>query len=148
MRISAEWDNGPAQNWLAEWRNVVPERRRELVRQLTAFALQGVVQANPVETGRSRAAWVAAGEQLGCMPQGAWQGTDAAAMGEGAARGRGPAQETADVSEMELANGVSYVPILEYGSSKMSPRAMVRQTLQQTGQQSVSIAEAVLLRGE
>jgi len=148
MKLDIEWETGPAQEWLRDWKGQLRERRRELVRRLSNQTLQGVVQANPVETGRSRAAWVAAGEQLEMQAPGGWQGNDAEAMRSGAAQGQGAERETEFSTEISLSNSVAYVPILEYGSAQMNPRAMGRRTLQQTQQECQRIAQAVLLQGE
>lgn len=93
--------------------------------------MTGVVQSTPVETGRARAGWVSAAEQSQLTVSGGGQGNDAGAMQEGWEAGRGQVEQQETVVKYELENRVLYVPILEYGSRKMSARSIVRQTLQQ-----------------
>ena len=116
-------------------------RLERLVRQRLAAARNAVVQqaaervladtifANPVDTARSRAAWVAALEQLGGTPPAQWRGESPTAEAEGRALGTGTRQEDRDTTEIRATNDVEYVPFLEYGTRQMAPVGMVRRSL-------------------
>src|SRR5688500_6052979 len=64
MRISVQIDGGDLRRLrdLAEYR--VPDARRRMVERGMEATLESTIQLNPVETGRSRAAWKAALDQL------------------------------------------------------------------------------------
>jgi hypothetical protein len=105
----------------------VPDARRRMVERGMEAALESTIQLNPVETGRSRAAWKAALDQL----RGDNGGLSGASgpVAEGTARGslRHEHQET--TTTVSAMNAVSYVPFLEYGTSRMTPFQMVRRSL-------------------
>jgi hypothetical protein len=111
----------------------LPESRRDLVEDAMREALSQVVRLNPVETGRSRAAWAAALEQFG--------GGSVAAPGvasgiaEGARLGSAERAEQESITEAAATNAVRYVKYLEYGTSKMAAFAMVRRALAGVQQQ-------------
>lgn len=98
----------------------IPEARQHMVNQLAADVLDHTAQENPVDSGRSRAGWLAAAEQLPGS-----QVSGAGATGEGTLR-LNHDQTTTSVSAI---NQVPYVTYLEYGTSKMAPFAMLRRTL-------------------
>ena len=110
-------------------RKQLPNRRRTAVEQTARDALTDTIRLNPVDTARSRAAWVAALEQLGGTPPAGWQGE--APVGEVTAGGEGHAEsrQDRDTSLVTATNSVPYIPFLEYGTSRMSPFAMVRRSL-------------------
>jgi hypothetical protein len=115
----------------------LPESRRDLVADAMRAALAHVVRLNPVETGRSRAAWTAALEQFGggspAGPGGS-QGT-ASAIAEGRRLGSVERVEQESMTEAAASNAVRYVKYLEYGTSKMAAFAMVRRALASVQQQ-------------
>jgi hypothetical protein len=111
----------------------LPESRRDLVQDAMREALSQVAKLNPVETGRSRAAWVVALEQFGGGPVAA-QGV-AAAIAEGARLGSVERGEQESITEAAATNAVRYVKYLEYGTSKMGAFAMVRRALASVQQQ-------------
>lgn len=131
MKVRFETSTEGVEQWLQEWQEQVKSRLPETTRLLAEETMTGVVQSTPVETGRARAGWVSAAEVGQLAVSGGWQGNDAGAMQEGRKAGRGRVKQQETVVQYELENGVKYVPILEYGSRKMSARSIVRRTLQQ-----------------
>lgn len=129
MRIILEWRNdaSPRLRRLADAR--LPAVRREAVEETFREMLAETIQLNPVETARSRAAWAAALEQLGGTPPAGWRGPRPTAESEGRGLGRLHRNDGPDVTEVAAANGVRYVPFLEYGTRRTAPRGMVRRAL-------------------
>ncbi len=105
--------------------------RRELIHQAGIQCLQAIVEANPVETGRSRSAWVAALEQLGGSAPAGGEADGTVGVSEGRGQGQAELADDGQISHVKASNQVSYVPYLEYGTSKMAPFAMVRKSLLQ-----------------
>lgn len=107
------------------------EARRGMVEEAMKAALTETLQRNPVDTGRSRAAWGAALRQLGGELPADWGGSQAngAAMAEGAARGSLERSDHESTTGVSASNGVPYVGFLEYGTRRMAPFAMVRRAL-------------------
>lgn len=131
MRVTFEIDDDVSDR-LEELAAVdLPEARREMVDEAIRAALRDTVEFNPVDTGRSRSAWVAALAQLGGAPPAGWRGPkpQAGAIAEGASLGAAEAYDETDRSERAASNAVRYVPFLEYGTSRMSPFAMARRAL-------------------
>jgi len=127
MRISVQIDGEGLRRLreLAEYE--VPDARRRMVERGMEATLESTIQLNPVETGRSRAAWKAALDQL------RGGGFDASAasgpVGEGMAAGSLDHQHDSNTTTISATNSVSYVPFLEYGTSRMTPFQMVRRSL-------------------
>lgn len=109
----------------------LPEARREMVDRTLREALTETVRLNPVETGRSRAAWIAALVQAGgdAASDVRGTGTEAAAVAEGTALGSAERFEEESVSSAGGTSRVRYVKYLEYGTSRMAAFAMVRRAL-------------------
>lgn len=107
-------------------RSRVPEARRRMVVQGMQATLERTMALNPVDTGRSRAAWQAALAQL---QGGNTSGGGGGPVAEGAALGWAAQEHGERTSEVSATNGVSYVPFLEYGTSRMAPFQMVRRSL-------------------
>jgi len=103
--------------------------RREMVRAAMVEALQQTIQRNPVDTGRSRAAWASSLEELGGTLPAGWEGPHPSAIDEGLGLGRLDMNESASSSEIQSVSEVSYLSALEYGTSRMAPFAMVRSSL-------------------
>jgi hypothetical protein len=129
MRIVIEWHNGisPRLRRLADAR--LPAVRREAVEETFRELLAETIRLNPVETARSRAAWVASLEQLGGAPPAGWQGPHPTAESEGRSLGRLDRDDGPDVTGITATNSVRYVPFLEYGTRRMAPFGMVRRAL-------------------
>jgi hypothetical protein len=113
------------------------DARRRLVEQSTQQALVNTLQLNPVDTGRSRAAWAAALQQAGGEAPADWRGPhpQGAAIAEGAARGSFTRSDGESTTLLSAENNVSYVGFLEYGTRRMAPFAMVRRALLAVQQQ-------------
>jgi len=103
--------------------------RREMVRAAMVEALLQTIRRNPVDTGRSRAAWASSLEELGGTLPAGWEGPHPSAIDEGRRLGQLKRHESASSSEMQAVSEVSYLPKLEYGTSRMAPFAMVRSSL-------------------
>ncbi len=127
MRISVQIDGGDLQRLrdVAEYR--VPEARRRMVEQGMETTLESTIQLNPVETGRSRAAWKAALDQLHGASFGA--AASSGPIAEGTASGSLDHQHDSGTTTLSATNAVTYVPFLEYGTSRMAPFQMVRRSL-------------------
>jgi hypothetical protein len=131
MRINLQIDDaiGPALRRFL--RTDLPEHRRVVVDETLRDVLADVVQLNPVDTARSRAAWVSSLEQLGGQAPAGWQGPSPLGEAEGRAAGDLSRQSDADRSSAAATNAVPYAGFLEYGTSAMRPYGMVRRTLWQ-----------------
>lgn len=127
MRLTIEIDNAASEALRKVSRDAVGEARRRMVDQGMQAALESTIRLNPVRTGRSRAAWSAALSQLEGDSRPAAVGDGPIA--EGVARASAGRVETSMMTEARATNAVGYVPFLEYGTSRMSPFAMVRTSL-------------------
>ncbi len=127
MRIQFQIDGGDLRRLkdLAEYQ--VPDARRRMVERGMEATLESTIQLNPVDTGRSRAAWKAALDQLRGQSNASAQGSGPIAEGMG--RGSLDHQHDETTTTISAANGVSYVPFLEYGTSRMTPYQMARRSL-------------------
>jgi hypothetical protein len=127
MRISVQIDGDDLRGLkdLAEYR--VSDARRRMVVRGTEATLESTIQLNPVETGRSRAAWKAALDQLRGSSNQSVAGEGPVAEGSG--KGSLQHQHDETTSSISATNAVSYVPFLEYGTSRMTPYQMVRRSL-------------------
>lgn len=105
----------------------VPDARRRMVERGMETALENTLELNPIRTGRSRAAWKAALDELhGEADASSGSGGP---ISEGASLGSLTQSHDHTTSTISATNAVSYVPFLEYGTSRMSPFQMVRKSL-------------------
>jgi hypothetical protein len=126
MRLEVQVVN-PASASLRRIANTnLPEARRKMVDHGMRTALESTIELNPVRTGRSRAAWVAALAKLGGTAAG---GATSGPVSEGAALGSAAIEQTQTTTAASATNSVRYVPFLEYGTSKRAPVAMARRSL-------------------
>ena len=111
----------------------IPAWRTELANRLMQRALELTIEGNPVDTARSRAAWVRALTALGVQPPPGWQGTqpEPAAIRSGSARGSLARADTETRSTRTATNSVDYINLLEHGTTQMQPAHMVRRALHQ-----------------
>lgn len=111
----------------------IPDWRQACMRQLAKRILKQIIFRNPVDTARSRAAWVQALEDLGSNAPVGWQGdtVEQAAVAEGREQGSAAVSETDETTEITATNGVDYVPLLEYGTSQSAAFQMVQQSLRE-----------------
>jgi hypothetical protein len=107
-------------------RSKLPDLRRQAVEHALREALAEAVRLNPVDTARSRAAWAASLEQLGGVPPAGWRGAHPTAEAEGRAAAALSREQDLDRSTAAASSAVPYVPLLEYGTSRLGPFAMVR----------------------
>lgn len=129
MKLEFRVETFTTEHWLRHWQWQVQQNRHEVSRELAEETVGRIIESTPVETGRARGGWVGAAEQLNLPAPAGWGGNDAEAMNEGVSSGSGSLEESSDSTRYTLRNDVLYVPILEYGSSKMAARAIVRRTL-------------------
>lgn len=109
----------------------VPAWRRRTADIVTREALWRTIIHNPVDTARSRSAWVTSLKQLGGVPPTGWRGADpeSAAIAEGTERSHLDSRESSRQSERRATNAVHYVVFLEFGTSSMVPFRMVQRSL-------------------
>ena len=119
MRIQIENTASPKLRKIAS--RTLSDARAEMTRKLAAKAISTTADLNPVRTGRSRQAWLNALRSLNQQGQ-----------SNQASEGHSTSQSTPDQTEITATNNVEYVSYLEYGTSLMSPFAMVRNSLLQT----------------
>lgn len=148
MRLKLEVETETAEEWLQDWRDRVDRRRFALGRSIAELALQRIVEGNPVDTGRSRAAWVAGGQQASLNVSGAGQGGDPQATSAGMSAGTGRMEEEEGRSWYEIVNTVDYVPFLEYGTQRMPAAAMVRASLWRTASDARAALSDLMRGGE
>ena len=102
----------------------IPESRKRLVTEVAANVVEKTAADNPVRSGRSRAGWQAALEQIASGPVA--MDTDRVAQG---GEGRSTTTHDQTTTLVTSTNTVPYIAFLEYGTSKMAPFAMLRQSL-------------------
>lgn len=129
MRVTVTVEDEVSANLERFVQSRLPEARLEMVEEAARLALTETIRANPVDTARSRAAWVASLEQLGGVPPADWRGPHPTADDEGRGQAMLTQQHERDVTEIVAGNLVEYVPFLEYGTSRMRPFGMVRRAL-------------------
>lgn len=145
MRITVDID-GEARRRLQDLAGArLPELRRQAVEAAARQALTETILQNPVETARSRAAWVASLQQLGGAPPTGWQGPRPTGEADGRRQGRLDRTHDRDVTAVAAGNAVQYVPFLEYGTRRSAPFAMVRRALARA-RQSLLARLRLLLR--
>ena len=130
LNLRVEIDSAAVVDRLDRYRTVdVPDYRRRVARRVMQEVLRRTISRNPVDTGRSRSAWSAALEQLGGMPPAGQIGRSAEAISEGAELGTVSVDEAASQSSVSATNGVSYVPLLEFGTRSQPAHQMVERSL-------------------
>jgi hypothetical protein len=131
MRMRVEIENRASARLESLAGRDLPEARRRLVEQAMQAALIDALHVNPVDTGRSRAAWASALQQAGGDAPADWQGPhpDASAIAEGGAQGSLTRADGDSSTALSARNSVRYVGFLEYGTRRMGPMAMVRRAL-------------------
>jgi hypothetical protein len=131
MRLHITANLQPLLDRLRALQRTLPARRQALTRPLAQQVLQQTIQSNPVDTARSRAAWVAPLEQLGGTPPQNWQGPhpNPTAIKEGANAGTLTQSQTDHVTSLAISNAVPYIAYLEYGTRQAAPQSMLRRSL-------------------
>ncbi len=140
--VSAELEADRVRDTVARLRDdILPEARQSAVQGAMQAGLAAAIEATPVDTARSRAAWAAALQELGGEPPAGWTGSHPSddAINEGAALGAVSHLETVSTTELRVENGVPYLPLVEYGTHGQPPRNIVRAGL--TAAQSTILNE-------
>lgn len=139
-------DIAPAQRLLSRVRRRLPDLRRQLVEHLARHALHRTIAHNPVDTGRSRAAWIKPLEQLGGPVPPGWQGPhpSPAAIHEGIQAAQLERRHDNHTTTIRISNAVPYITYLEYGTHRTAPRAMTRRAIHETRQQLIQLAQQLL----
>ena len=137
MRMRVEIDDQVSARLEQAAGRELTDARRRLIEQALQQALSDTLQWNPVDTGRSRAAWAAALAQAGGEAPADWRGPhpQGAAIAEGAACGSTARADGESTTALSAQNSVAYVSFLEYGTRRMAPFAMVRRALLAAQQQ-------------
>ena len=120
------------------------ENRRQAIEAAMKSTLVKAIQINPVDTARSRAAWVSSLEQLGGSPLSGWQGSTPTDVAEGRDLGHLERTDTIDTTELTAFNEVDYARFLEYGAPRSSPHAMAGRALHATRQQLAAQLQSLL----
>lgn len=105
MGISIRVDASQVLGRLENARSGVDFSRQEYVRKLAQILMQRVIDRTPVDTGRARAGW---------------QG------------GLGQVENEGETTTFSVTNDVEYIAFLEFGTTRMQARAMVRSSMNQT----------------
>ncbi|MEX0701182.1 MAG: HK97 gp10 family phage protein [Planctomycetales bacterium] len=106
--------------------------REGIATAIARRALERVIERTPVETGRLRAAWTRALQEIGgTVPFGS-EGGDAGAVAEGAALGSATVRETAGGTEIEIENAVPYAAAIEHGPRGRGGERIVARALADT----------------
>lgn len=131
MRLQITTNLQPLLDRLRAIQRTLPARRQSLAQQLAQSVLHQTILANPVDTARSRAAWVVPLEQLGGTPPQNWQGPhpNPTAIREGANAGTLTRTQTDNTTTLIISNAVSYIAYIEYGTRHTPPRSMLRRSL-------------------
>ncbi|MEZ6056547.1 MAG: hypothetical protein R3C01_07570 [Planctomycetaceae bacterium] len=119
----------PPSSLLRRTEQRLTENRKRLVEAILANVLTEVIEFNPVDSARSRAAWVNSLEQLGVPAPPSWQGDNPTAIAEGRRLGELLRTDSLDITERTAENSVDYVRYLEYGNSRQAPHSMVQRAL-------------------
>ncbi|WP_437206449.1 hypothetical protein [Planctomicrobium sp. SH664] len=128
MNLRIDVQNGASPR-LRSLAHDLPLHRRQLVETILRNTLRQIIPLNPVDTARSRAAWVSSLEQLGGTAPAGWEGDHPTATAEGRRQGGLLRSDEADLTEAAAVNQVQYVSLLEYGTQRRAPAAMVRRGL-------------------
>ena len=146
MRISLNIEDGIRERLRALQSEALPELRQQAVEETMRETLVDIIRLNPVDTARSRAAWVNALEQLGGIAPAGWQGPHPTEEHTGRSLGQATQQDDRDQTAVAAVNAVDYVPLLEYGSRRTAPVGMVRRALQAARQRLIDRLRAALAR--
>ncbi len=104
--------------------------QKTFIRKIGIDLLRKIIEKNPVDTGRSRAAWAPLFEAEG-LPIPEADPVATLLEGHGAVEGRIEEGETKGGYYLTIVNNVPYVLYLEYGSSDQAPEGMVRVSMQE-----------------
>ena len=111
-------------------KEVEKDAARKVLRALALDFIRRVIEKTPVDTGRARGGWASFAISQGRKPQigGSETAQEALGISEGEFKegGFGAADQFIDII-----NGVSYIVLLEFGSSPKAPAGMMRITFKE-----------------
>lgn len=124
----------------------LPDALGRLVTEVAGRLTRRALERTPVRTGRARAAWVSALEQLAQPVPTGWQGAEpeADAIAEGRRAGIVEGRLEGHRQEIEITNGVPYTVLLELGSRSRPGKHMVRRSMLEVREQVRSLMRAML----
>ena len=99
----------------------LPQALQNLTRDLIRQGLEQIRNETPVDTGRAQAGWASA-QQLTNSETGGL-------ISNATAEGELTEQTTGQSNSLTATNYVPYVPLLEYGTTRLRPFAMIRRAL-------------------
>jgi len=125
--MKIENDIGQLQAKIREFGKGIEVEANELTKENAKELLTNIIDRNPVDTGRSRAAWVESLEKLGGAPPPGWQGATA----EKAAIEEGRKLSKLEIKEksVSFSSAVEYIQTLEYGTTQRAAFQMVRNSI-------------------
>lgn len=123
MKVEINLDDEVSPQLRVLLRNKVPTARKQMETRIAGDVLSQTADSNPVQTGRSRAGWLAAAGSIGSNLD------DGAILPTGEGEGSATLSEDEQVTSIRATNEVPYIAYLEYGTSRMAPFAMLRQSL-------------------
>lgn len=111
-------------------KEVERDMARKVLRALALDFIRRVIERTPVDKGRARGGWASFAIAQGRKPKigGSEPAETAAGIAEGSFREGGFG---ADDQFIEIINGVSYIVLLEFGSSGKAPAGMMRITFRE-----------------
>lgn len=129
-KLSIDIDAKAFKLWSADMvRGMSREGAEKALKGIALEFTTRVIQRNPVDTGRSRAAWTPLMDRLG-VPSTALVGA-----GSGVAKGRREGSVAFDFNgprqSITITNAVPYIVPLEFGSSDQAQAGMVRITMRE-----------------
>ena len=112
-------------------KEVESEAAGKALRALTLEFIRRVVEKTPVDFGRARAGWTSFAVHLGSNVNLGGSGAKAAEQAKGLAEGSFSEHLKGSDQFIEIINGVSYIVMLEFGSSDQAPGGMMRITFKE-----------------
>lgn len=123
-KLSVEWSTVQFNSFISDFIKATEADTSVVLRKFALDLMTRVIFRTPVDTGRARAGWGAAGKALGInVPKPTLKPDD-----KGGPIDEGEYEEnlTGDRQFIRVANNVNYIMPLEYGHSKQAPFGMVR----------------------
>ncbi|QDT67066.1 hypothetical protein [Calycomorphotria hydatis] len=123
--------------------------RQTFATELARSILERTIEENPIDTGRSRAGWVASLRELGGTAPPGWasSSTDNNAIQDGLGQAHLMHHDDADISEITITNEVDYVGLLERGTNRIPAARMVAKAIADTASRLVTIWNQAIRNG-
>ena len=129
MELTLEYETEAFRAWTETFLDKLSkEGGRTFLRNMAFRFLEGVIPKTPVDSGRARGGWAS---YLIANGQPITGGPDMAAFAEGVSQGRFLEDFTGSEQSIAIINGVRYIVLLEFGSSRQAPSGMVRVTFRE-----------------